>query len=113
MKKPEWLSQLRRGVMEYASLLLISQQSTYGYELITALNKHPILSTAEGTLYPLLKRLEKDGLISTTWRETTPGVPPRKYYDITPDGTAFLEEMKNEWTNLISAIKGLQEKETN
>ena len=104
MERAEWLSQVRRGILEYSILLLTKNKSMYGYELITALNRHDVLSTTEGTLYPLLKRLEKEGLVVPTWKETTPGVPPRKYYDLTEEGLAAVDMMNHEWGNLVSSI---------
>ena len=104
MERAEWLSQVRRGILEYSILLLTKSKSMYGYELITALNRYDVLSITEGTLYPLLKRLEKEGLVAPTWKETTPGVPPRKYYDLTEKGLTVLGMMKHEWGCLVSAI---------
>ena len=108
MEKAEWLSQVRRGILEYSILLLIKNKSMYGYELITALNKYDVISTTEGTLYPLLKRLEKESLVVTAWKETTPGVPPRKYYTLTEKGYSTLDMMNQEWGCLVSAIMQLK-----
>ncbi|MCL2141300.1 MAG: PadR family transcriptional regulator [Methanimicrococcus sp.] len=108
MEKTEWLSQVKRGILEYSTMLLIKNKSIYGYELIASLNKHDILSTSEGTLYPLLKRIEKENLITATWKETAPGTPPRKYYDLTEDGHLFLDMMNHEWNNLVSAISQIK-----
>jgi len=104
VERDTWLSQVRRGILEYNILLLVMNKSMYGYELITALNLYDVLSTTEGTLYPLLKRLEKEGLVIPTWKETTPGVPPRKYYDLTEKGITTLDMMNHEWGCLVSAI---------
>lgn len=104
MEKNEWLSQLRRGILEYSILLLIKNKSMYGYDLLTSLSKWDILSTSEGTVYPLLRRLEKDNLLISTWKASTLGVPPRKYYDLTDEGRCFLGTMDEEWANLATAI---------
>ena len=104
MERAEWLSQLRRGILEYSILMLTKNKSAYGYELISVLNTYDVLSTTEGTLYPLLKRLERENLVVATWKETTPGVPPRKYYDLTEEGHAALGMMDQEWDNLVTAI---------
>ena len=64
----------------------------------------------EGTLYPLLTRLKKDGLLAYEWQESTQG-PPRKYYSLTPDGRQFLEELDRAWGEIattVSLLKGLQ-----
>jgi len=114
MEKAEWLSQVRRGILEYSILLMTKNKSMYGYELITAMNKYDVLSTTEGTLYPLLKRLEREELIVATWMETTPGVPPRKYYNLTVKGCNVLDMMNEEWGRLVSSIMNIKsEKEIN
>ena len=67
------------------------------------------LIVVEGTLYPLLTRLKKDGLLSYEWRESTQG-PPRKYYALTPDGLLFLNELDGAWNELartIGLLKGM------
>lgn len=114
MEKAEWLSQVRRGILEYSILLMTKNKSMYGYELITAMNKYDVLSTTEGTLYPLLKRLEREELIVATWMETTLGVPPRKYYNLTVKGCNVLDMMNEEWGHLVSSIMNIKsEKEIN
>lgn len=111
MEKQEWLSQVKRGILEYSILLLIDQKPMYGYDLISALNKWEVLSTSEGTIYPLLRRLEKDDLIHSKWQETTQGVPPRKYYHLTTDGIQMLGMMNEEWANLIHSISQIKTNE--
>ena len=111
MERAEWLSQVRRGILEYSILALTKQKSMYGYELLSALNKYDVLSTTEGTMYPLLKRLEKERLVVPTWKETTPGVPPRKYYDLTEEGHAALDMMNREWEHLVNAIRQIKSEE--
>ena len=61
----------------------------------------------EGTLYPLMTRLKNTGLLSYRWQESTQG-PPRKYYSITEQGRAFLQELENSWTELTTAIETLK-----
>ena len=75
----EWRSQIKRGTLEFCVLLMIGQGERYGYELISRLEKRPILAAKESTIYPLLRRLLKEGLLSSTWRESAEGLPPRKY----------------------------------
>ena len=84
-------SQMRKGMLEYCVLLLLSHEASYANDIITRL-KVADLIVVEGTLYPLLTRLKKDGLLSYEWRESTQG-PPRKYYALTPDGLLFLNEL--------------------
>lgn len=104
MNIDEWRSQLKRGTLEFCVLLMIAQGECYGYELISRLEKQPILSAKESTIYPLLRRLLREGLLSSVWRESAEGLPPRKYYTITDQGRAYLEVMEAEWANLLSAI---------
>ena len=104
MNIDEWRSQIKRGSLEFCVLLMIAQGECYGYELISRLEKQPILSAKESTIYPLLRRLLREGLLSSVWRESAEGLPPRKYYTITDQGRAYLEVMEAEWANLLSAI---------
>lgn len=108
MDKLEWLSQVKRGILEYSILILISKNSMYGYELISKLNQSEALSTSEGTIYPLLRRLEKDSLIKSSWQDTTPGTPPRKYYSLTPNGREMLNIMHCEWGKLVDSIEQIK-----
>lgn len=104
----EWRSQIKRGTLEFSVLLLISRGERYGYEMISTLEKNPILAAKESTIYPLLRRLLKEGLLSSTWRESAEGLPPRKYYAITETGRAYLAAMDAEWGSLLSAIAELK-----
>lgn len=105
----EWRSQIKRGTLEFCVLLMISQGECYGYELITRLETRPILAARESTIYPLLRRLLKDGLLSSVWRDSAEGLPPRKYYAITDAGREYLAAMEAEWQNLLSAIEEIRE----
>lgn len=101
-------SQMRKGMLEYCVLLLLSHEASYANDIITRL-KEADLIVVEGTLYPLLTRLKKDGLLSYEWRESTQG-PPRKYYALTPDGQLFLNELDGAWNELartIGLLKGM------
>ena len=83
---------------------MISKRAYYGYEIISELDALPILSVKESTIYPLLRRLLKEELLTSFWQETTEGLPPRKYYSITEKGKEYLNAMTNEWNNLLAAI---------
>ena len=104
MNTKEWKSQIKRGTLEYCILLMINQKECYGYELINELEQWPILSAKESTLYPLLRRLVKEGYCSSFWKESIEGLPPRKYYRITDQGKEVLMQMDIEWENLQNAI---------
>lgn len=96
---------MRRGALEYCVLALINHTPRYAYELIEALGKTGMLTT-EGTLYPLLSRLRRDGLVKTEWRESTDG-PPRRYYELTADGRRALDAFRSEWTGFRAAVDGI------
>lgn len=96
-------SQMRKGVLEYAVLLLLRRQPLYASDIIRRL-KEARLIVVEGTLYPLLMRLKKDELLSYDWVESTQG-PPRKYYCLTANGLALLGELEQAWRELNETIE--------
>lgn len=102
-----WISQVRRGVLEFSILLLIEQRPRYGYDLISALRAWEPLAITEGTLYPLLRRLEKDGVILSYWGESENG-PPRKFYRLSDLGKAQVDEMKADWHTLVHSIHQIE-----
>lgn len=108
MNLDEWRSQIKRGTLEFCILIMISRRPRYGYEIISQLENHPILAARESTIYPLLRRLMKDGSLSSFWQETAEGLPPRKYYQLTDMGQEYLAAMNSEWDDLLSAIAGLK-----
>lgn len=104
------VSQLRRGVLEFCVLALLRDNERYSYEIVHALGSADGLVTSEGTLYPLLSRLRKDGVVTTSWRESQSG-PPRRYYRLTPSGTARLDAFSGEWSRFrhsVDRILGLE-----
>lgn len=109
MNVEDWKSQIKRGTLEFCILLLIRRRPYYGYEIISELEKWPIVAAKESTIYPLLRRLMKDGCLSSFWQETTEGLPPRKYYTITDNGMEYLTAMEKEWENLSKTIESLSE----
>jgi PadR family transcriptional regulator PadR len=100
------ISQLRRGVLEFCVLALLRDGERYSYELVRALGDAQGLVTTEGTLYPLLGRLRREGVVQTTWRESPSG-PPRRYYRLTPNGHAALDGFAIEWTRLRDSVDAL------
>jgi PadR family transcriptional regulator PadR len=102
------ISQLRRGVLEFCVLALLRDGERYSYELVRALGDAEGLVTSEGTLYPLLGRLRREGVVDTTWRESTSG-PPRRYYRLTKDGQAALDGFTTEWTRFRGSVDALLE----
>lgn len=103
----EWTTQVRRGILEYCVLTLIQERPRYGYDLITALGQWEQLTITEGTLYPLMRRLQKEGLVEAYWEESAMG-PPRKFYRLTADGDALVAVMGEEWAKLVAAVQALR-----
>ena len=101
-------SQMRKGMLEYCVLLLLSREANYANDIINRL-KQAELIVVEGTLYPLLTRLKKDGLLSYEWRESTQG-PPRKYYTLTPQGHQVLIQLDQSWTEISNTVNLLHDK---
>src|SRR6202012_6262745 len=102
------ISQLRRGVLEFCVLALLREGERYSFDLVRALSDAEGLVTSEGTLYPLLGRLRREGLVHSTWRESAPG-PPRRYYRITQDGDAALRAFASQWARFRESVDALIE----
>jgi PadR family transcriptional regulator PadR len=94
---------MRRGVLEYCVMALLREGERYGFDLIHELGKVDGMVTSEGTIYPLLTRLRKEGLVTTTWRESSSG-PPRRYYRLMPAGRESLEAFAREWERFRAAV---------
>ncbi|WP_055431152.1 PadR family transcriptional regulator [Candidatus Symbiothrix dinenymphae] len=101
-------SQMRKGILEYCILLILNKEPTYAPDIIRALQEAHLI-VVEGTLYPLLTRLKNLNLLRYEWVESTQG-PPRKYYALTPDGTAFLSELSTAWSEITETIIHLNKK---
>ena len=99
-------SQMRKGMLEYCVLLLLKNEPAYANDIMSKL-KEAELIVVEGTLYPLLNRLKRDGLLSYRWQESTQG-PPRKYYTLTPEGLTWLQGLDAAWTELESTVHRLK-----
>lgn len=97
------LTHLRRGALEYCVLAQLRSGPSYGLDIARALSKDGILMQGEGTLYPLLARLRRSGLVETAWQESTAG-PPRRYYSLTDDGRGSLETFTRVWKPFRDAI---------
>lgn len=97
------MAQMRRGTLQYCVLALLSGGERYGFELVRELSEVDGMVTSEGTIYPLLTRLRRDGLVESTWRESRSG-PPRRYYELTEAGRAALEGFVREWGRFREAV---------
>lgn len=102
------LAQMRRGAIEYCVLALLRDRDRYGFELTRALAEADGLVTSEGTVYPLLARLRREGLVETFWQESTQG-PPRRYYHLTGNGRSALAMFSLQWKRFRHAVDGLLE----
>lgn len=99
-------SQMRKGMLEYCIMLLLRDNPCYSSDIIQRLKEANLL-VVEGTLYPLLSRLKKDGILTYEWQESTQG-PPRKYYVLSGGGKDMLQAMDLAWTELETTVKHLK-----
>src|SRR6266550_4232971 len=97
------LAQMRRGTLQYCVLALLASEERYGFDLVRGLADVDGMVTSEGTIYPLLSRLRRDGLVESTWRESPTG-PPRRYYRLTDAGRAALGGFIDEWGRFRDAV---------
>jgi PadR family transcriptional regulator PadR len=104
----KWQLQLRKGVLIYMVLGLLKQKEMYGYALISALSKRLGANMAEGTIYPLLNRLVRSGMLNFDWRIMESG-PARKYYRINKSGHQLLKRMHDHWQNVNLGLQGLED----
>ena len=104
MNLDKWKSQIVRGTLEYCILLMLDKKVYYGYEILQELSKYPIITSTESTVYPLLRRLQKENYLQSTWQESTEGLPPRKYYSLTPDGKNYLGAVNIRLRSLFAAL---------
>ncbi|HTO38552.1 MAG TPA: PadR family transcriptional regulator [Brumimicrobium sp.] len=109
MKVENTQAQMRKGILEYCVLSILSSQECYPSEIIGQL-KQVELIVVEGTLYPLLTRLKNADLLDYRWEESPEG-PPRKYYTLTEKGNVFLKSLKETWDTLENAVKKLENKQ--
>ena len=101
-----WNAQLRKGVVQILILQVLAEEPLYGYALVKRLEGLGDFVAGEGTVYPVLRRLEAGGLLGSEWVADGPG-NPRKYYSVTPDGTRFLAAAIGEWDRIDGAIREL------
>lgn len=103
--KERRITQLRKGILELAVMGVLSRQSHYGYSLVRVLTERGAKSLKEGTIYPILARLDRDGLVGSEWVESDQG-PPRKYYALSPAGRELFDELTQELGLLVSLVGG-------
>jgi PadR family transcriptional regulator PadR len=101
-------AQLRRGVLEYCVLALLRSEERYAFDLVRELAELDGMVISEGTIYPMLARMRRDGTVETTWRESTSG-PPRRYYRLSAAGRKALLGFKQEWSTFRDAVDHVME----
>lgn len=108
MPLEHWQEQLRRGTLELAVLLAVAPERRYGLEILRHL-EFADLVLAEGTIYPLLARLEREGLLQAEWVDGE-GPRPRKYYQLTPLGRRRMEKMCEEFRAVAGGVERMMER---
>ncbi|MGJ4858589.1 PadR family transcriptional regulator [Labrys sp. KB_33_2] len=98
--------QLKKGALELCVLALLHRRESYAYEIASTLSER--VGMGEGTIYPLMRRLQTEGLVSTRLEESASG-PPRKYYRLTPAGQANYVARQREWRDFVTAVDRLME----
>ncbi|MDE0986880.1 MAG: PadR family transcriptional regulator [Schleiferiaceae bacterium] len=98
-------AQMRKGILEYCILGILSSGDSYTSDIIEELKKAQLI-VVEGTLYPLLTRLKNAGLLEYRWEESNSG-PPRKYYSLSENGRSFQRDLKQTWEGLSQAVNHL------
>jgi len=103
-----WITQLRKGLLEYCVLLVLRRGESYGYEIVQALKRIEDLSVSESTVYPILGRLRAEGCLKTRDKPSDAG-PPRRYFSLTLRGKVRLAEMNAYWPVLVEAMEQLKQ----
>ena len=98
-------SQMRKGLLEYCILSIISRDEAYASDILDTLKQANLL-VVEGTLYPLLTRMKNEELLTYRWQESTSG-PPRKYYALTNEGQELLSQLHEEWETIQKAVAAI------
>jgi PadR family transcriptional regulator PadR len=106
MTMENWQEQLRRGGLDLAILSTVAPEPRYGFEIIRHLKESTDLVVAEGTIYPILGRLTREGLLSARWNASA-GPHPRKYYQLTAAGRRVLDDMTDHWREFTKKIDRL------
>ena len=99
-------AQMRKGILEYCILSVLSRNSCYASDIIKELKEAEVI-VVEGTLYPLLTRQKNAGLLSYRWEESQQG-PPRKYYELTEEGRNYLNDLDKSWQELVESVNQIR-----
>ncbi len=103
--------QMKKGVLEMLVLKLLEQEAKYGYQIIQEMREksEETFLLKDGTLYPILYRLEDDGLVAGKWSQAQGKQVPRKYYEITKEGLDALCEIKEVWRHISEGVSKIME----
>jgi PadR family transcriptional regulator, regulatory protein PadR len=104
-------SQILKGILEGCLLSIISKGETYGYEMMEKLYGYGFTMVREGSIYPLLLRMKKEGLVRTSQKQLPSGGPKRKYYALTDKGREELSEFKERWNAVSKSVHHVLEEE--
>jgi len=100
-------AQMRKGILEFCILSILSRKDAYASDILKKLKESDLI-IVEGTIYPLLTRQKNLGLLSYRWEESTQG-PPRKYYALTDEGREFLAALDVSWKELVEAVESIKQ----
>jgi len=103
MNLENWQTQLRKGLLDIVVLNLLQRGSSHGYEMVQTMKRIKGLQIREGNIYPVLARLETDGLVSSSSLPSPDG-PPRKYFKLTEAGQKALEDMNKHWEEIVDSL---------
>lgn len=101
-----WTTQLRKGLVELCVMRLLAAREAYGYQVLQELNAATGMELTESTLYPVLARLARDGLVKAR-EAASPSGPPRRYYRLTAAGQARLTDLSSQWNQVRDAVDHL------
>lgn len=103
---PKWVTQVRKGLLDFCVMRLLGRGEKYGYQLVQELKQMPNLVITEGTIYPILAKLKKEGLLISELKDTGSG-PTRRYYRLSGAGEQMRSEMGQYWQDLTESVREL------
>lgn len=105
----KWMKELKKGTTKFSILVILKDGDMYGYELRHEFETRTngTMELTEGNTYPTLHSMESDGLVTSYWKDSGPGIPSRKYYHITHNGSDLLDGMLLEWNRYVEAMNNI------
>src|SRR6476620_6805500 len=104
-------TQMLKGILDGCRLAIINEKESYGYEMAERLSEYGFGTVSEGTIYPLLMRMQREGLVTSVRKNSTAG-PKRKYYSLTEKGNQALKDFLSMWSQLEKSVNGIIKQET-